>query len=265
MAEAFGPQVPADQLATLSIATHDLLINLEAPHLKTTAILDSVKGELLGIKTTLEGSKGKLDQKGAAKISEKASSGIKKVEISQSELQDFQNLLKTHLLKTIEALKASERAFNNCLEDNLKIRKKYGLQSVTADTYLNRFSSLVDASMMSIPKDDDQFFDADDGDFSDELSSEDVSSINQNERTDSDNDDSDYCSTNPSVPVIDNIALVPRVSTPGQSPEFTRRTKLPATAASMENISIMGLLRNNVGKDLSTGKLSLIQLQCLFL
>ncbi|KAI9106236.1 Oxysterol-binding protein [Phlyctochytrium arcticum] len=33
---------------------------------------------------------------------------------------------------------------------------------------------------------------------------------------------------------------------------ITRRTKLPAPTISMQNISIMGILRNNVGKDLST-------------
>jgi oxysterol-binding protein-related protein 3/6/7 len=42
--------------------------------------------------------------------------------------------------------------------------------------------------------------------------------------------------------------MSPRVSITG----IIRRTELPVPAQSMENISIMGILRNNVGKDLST-------------
>ena len=54
-------------------------------------------------------------------------------------------------------------------------------------------------------------------------------------------------STNGSMDLIENVE--PPLSKNG----IVRRTKLPAVAMSTENISIMGLLRNNVGKDLSTG------------
>jgi hypothetical protein len=60
-----------------------------------------------------------------------------------------------------------------------------------------------------------------------------------------------YEESNPAEPSTKSKAPVPIIKAEKQLPVVRRKT-LPAPTISMENISVMSILRNNVGKDLST-------------
>ena len=126
-------------------------------------------------------------------------------------------------------------AFKACLADNNRIRSKFGLAQVTAES----FSSGLLATSPSIRDEEEKFFDAEDGSFF--STSEDSYGGNAIENSDSES----VTSVVDTVPV--DLAS-PSLSVAG----VLRRTELPVPAQPMENISIMGILRNNVGKDLST-------------
>ena len=129
-------------------------------------------------------------------------------------------------------------AFKACLEDNNRLRSKFGLNQVSAVTFTGNGSM---TSQPSFRDEEEKFFDAQDGSF---FSTSEDSYDGEQDHSDSDSVDS----------ILDSAPLglvtSPKLTDSGMS----RRKELPAPAQSMENISIMGILRNNVGKDLSTGK-----------
>jgi hypothetical protein len=191
--------------------------------------------------------------------------------------------IKVQKEKGLQALHMSDAAFQACLADNNRIRQKYGLDKVSAGKFTGFDGQDENRSVLSYSnRTDDVFFDAEEGDDSDD-SSENYSLHDAAERVVIIDDDSDEGSRPSSSSVLDrhgrshhvsqnvltdsnnsltraSVLKLPNVpefidtarASDKNSKKVIRRTNLPTPAASMENISIMGLLRNNVGKDLST-------------
>lgn len=142
----------------------------------------------------------------------------------------------------------TEAAFFACLNDNNRIRQKFGLENVLASKYLITGSESWHETMSTTSTGlRDEFFDAEEGEISDENSSG-SESLHDCLEIDIVDDESDL------ELKTSNVNLLSRQSTPSTTLlTLVRRISLPVPAGSMENISIMGILRNNVGKDLSTG------------
>jgi oxysterol-binding protein-related protein 3/6/7 len=169
--------------------------------------------------------------------------------------QTFSLQQKERNLTTIQTI---ESAFFACMNDGNRIRKKFGLEIVQANKYLPQMESYSESISLA-SRQDDEFFDAEGG--SDD--SEDNFSLHDAvENFTIVDEDSDVCSRSSSVQLLVTEPTPVHPTPPALDketeevmPPFVRRTALPAPASSMENISIIGILRNNVGKDLSTGML----------
>ncbi|KAJ1567061.1 hypothetical protein HK405_007324 [Cladochytrium tenue] len=207
----------------------------------------------------------------------------------------------------IWTLRQNDLALKSCLADNNKIRRKFGLDPVTADVFFAGTASSRDIdffqSMTSSFR--DEFFDAEEADSDQDTASSCVSDAERPEGSDSDgggvadDDDAEFGDGNDTeismvVPVpAEPGRRLPTLATeadraavggsaaagiltdaskeveeppppfesagPSRLPSrpksrvaVQRRKALPAPTVSMENLSILSILRNNVGKDLST-------------
>lgn len=205
-------------------------------------------------------------------LSEVASNALTTTALLKDQLSVVVNSVRIQKEKALHSLHNSDTAFHACLADNNKIRKKFGLEPVFAAKFSGEAPQEESRSIISYARTEDIFFDAEEGadeDLSSDDSSEAYSMHDANEHTIID-DDSDEASRGSSMLALneplkprtvsrgcppapaseDNLRLKPSLST--QSRTIIRRCKLPVPATSMENISILGILRNNVGKDLST-------------
>jgi hypothetical protein len=241
----------------------------------TSNLVDVLIGELLKTKDLLKLSKSKMDGQIGRKgmISPNLEFGELVTKLSAMNNVAMQNAksLSEETLKMKQYLKepsarlnqAHDSAFMACLEDNNRIRKKYGLDVVTAGKFISDHSEGLmnsKSSRTTLESEDDYFYDAEGGDLSEFESTESESESMQDAQDFNSNPehsvDSEVESISETTEVVmkktSAISLAPTVT------KVTRRSTLPAPAQSMENISIMGILRNNIGKDLSTGILHLI-------
>jgi hypothetical protein len=160
-----------------------------------------------------------------------------------------------------EQLQFSDALFKECLLENNEFRKDNGKDPVSKADFMRMIGSIstphsrmFTASselLQSINLDDSIFFDAgenyslfcdDEGNpiAEDDLEEEFLSMADEDE--DSKNEDA-------VIAVFDKV--VDQSSSICSDPSFVRRRNLPCPTISMENVSIMSLLRTNVGKDLS--------------
>ncbi|KAH6599613.1 hypothetical protein BASA50_002955 [Batrachochytrium salamandrivorans] len=194
--------------------------------------------------------------------------------------------------RSVTAIQQAEAAFYACLNDNNHVRRKFGLDAVTTSTFLPNgvFMSTDRERMGSITSTfkDEVFFDAEEGDSDDSYRSYSEESRRASYdglgavtsplallRLDTSVEDArlqlseialalDAAESEPALMMtkqamtsssstdrVDSVAnLTAHVD--HSSRAVQRRTTLPAVACSMQNVSIMSILRNNVGKDLST-------------
>ena len=178
-----------------------------------------------------------------AKLPSDSKNSKKDPKTNITSLAEIEKMLNIAIEKANQLLKMGSTEGNNslafkaCLEDNNRLRAKFGLNQVNA-SYFTGNGSIV--SQPSYRDEEEKFFDAQDGSF---FSTSEDSYIESLHNSDSESIDS--LEENKTLEVLKS----PVLSVTG----ISRRTELPAPAQSMENISIMGILRNNVGKDLSTG------------
>lgn len=164
-----------------------------------------------------------------------------------------------------------DAAFHACLAENTSVKEKFGLDPSPASKFLQGSNSICTRlsteigekyRMESGSMNHDVYFDAEEGEMSDFETSSDEYSMH--EASESPINSRMALSTaygvgqlliSPEASVAD-ISLITENSHsyPDQYKmiAFCPRTKLPVPASSMENVSFMGILRNNVGKDLST-------------
>ncbi|KAJ3328059.1 hypothetical protein HDU76_010657 [Blyttiomyces sp. JEL0837] len=209
----------------------------------------------------------------------------------QRNLSSYAQTVKNFRERNVLHLRETDLAFRNCLADNNKIRKKFGLNQVTAETFFVSSESVALRDVAELTGSlgsslrEDKFFDA-------EVGESDEDSFTSDKNFD-DHDDgamaSDYDYEDDVAPYDDDededekalpdrpgeAYIVPDKKTavaPQESVEnnhsvvveavvakpmetkiiVQRRKSLPAPTVSMENISVLSILRNNVGKDLST-------------
>jgi hypothetical protein len=196
----------------------------------------------------------------------------------------YGNSVRVQKERALFSLQTADAAFHACLADNNKLRLKFGLEPVSAQAFTGETTSEENRSINSyVPghskTNDDVFYDAEEGEGyeSSSDSSEAYSMHDAHEAVTIIDDDSDDASKTSS---IKDLAKVPATALKSLQPVATtsipqstqpsnsgskansppnsdqkrkfapaaiiRRTKLPVPASSMENISIMGILRNNV-------------------
>ena len=175
------------------------------------------------------------------------------------------NGLKTQKERNSMMTSTADIAFHACLADNNKIRTKFGLDPVSASKFSGKEGYEENRSLISYSRAEDVFFDAENGaaedsdessgnysvqnaliivDDSDEgsrMSSIQAINISHN----SNQKDSNSLQTNSSH----HSSNAPQTSLENprkDSGSIIRRSSLPAPSESTENISIMGILRNNV-------------------
>ena len=184
-----------------------------------------------------------------------------------------------HKNSVLTSIQQIESAFLKCLKDNNGLRKSYGLELQSVNSFLPIGSSMMideyepAESIMSARN--EEFFDAESGiDLNrDSESSEfvqDHDGHSNMEDDDSEVGSASHSHLDSSIEMIEKEQPViikkkewqyASPTTPKEVDDTTpttnstakpRRTALPAPTCSMQNISIMSILRNNVGKDLST-------------
>ncbi|KAJ3022422.1 Oxysterol-binding protein- protein 3 [Thoreauomyces humboldtii] len=168
-----------------------------------------------------------------------------------------------------DSTQQTEGAFQACLADNNRVRRRFGLEPVTMASFLlaSSNSSLSNnnmnkaGSISSSMRHDDEFFDAEEGGrASEESESSDSESMHEPTTGVSSDDDDGVDEEDRSragsfaseAPSSAKLTPAGTGSLPTPPKPLVRRTRLPAPTISMANISIMSLIRNNAGKDLST-------------
>ncbi|KAJ3382416.1 hypothetical protein HDU92_004776 [Lobulomyces angularis] len=190
-------------------------------------------------------------------------------DIHNSTLKVKENITQTNLnyQMVLDHVKLTENLFQDSINDNNKLRGLLGLEAVNRNYFVTRLSARNSQSLYSLQT-NDVFYDAelqkldDQSDDEDQLNleidlnigthSRQESLENVNERNASScsnlsNFDEDNNSNARSASFLQVATAIPSVEAPRK-----RRITLPAPTSSMQNVSIMSILRNNVGKDLST-------------
>ncbi|KAJ3224530.1 hypothetical protein HK099_008329 [Clydaea vesicula] len=190
-------------------------------------------------------------------------------DIHNSTIKVKENITQTNLnyQMVLDHVKLTENLFQDSINDNNKLRGLLGLEAVNRNYFVTRLSARNSQSLYSLQT-NDVFYDAelqkldDQSDDEDQLNleidlnigthSRQESLENVNERNASScsnlsNFDEDNNSNARSASFLQVATAIPSVEAPRK-----RRITLPAPTSSMQNVSIMSILRNNVGKDLST-------------
>lgn len=194
----------------------------------------------------------------------------------QRQLYSYGETVRSQRERAHDAIQQTESALHACLADNNRIRRKFGLEPVTLTAFIAHASSvslnlneLNKAGSITSSMRDDVFYDAEEGGDSDEDDSESDSMHEAEEAFSSDDeDDEDDDASVDSSPgekgwrdgssatpanvgdkkveaVKSQLSPVP-VGPVQPSRPIIRRNRLPAPTVSMQNISIMSILRNNV-------------------
>jgi oxysterol-binding protein-related protein 3/6/7 len=165
--------------------------------------------------------------------------------------------------KLNHSLQKMESAFYACINEHNRLKEKFGLDPSPASKFLGSKAFSIENSKSSRRECDSNhheiFYDAEEGDISQNDSSSDEYSMHEPEEIPTHEDEfmsPPYTGTtlksgDSATNSHENLPLISPVSDLGPV-AHKPRTKLPVPAASMENVSFMGILRNNVGKDLST-------------
>jgi hypothetical protein len=236
------------------------LSELESTQAKMSGLLTNLFSELGRAKDILDSSKSKMEKRDMQAllgtlgdlVNDLNSTGTQ----TQEQFRQLQTLTQQQRDRNLSTIQTLETAFFSALSEGNRVRRKYGLDIISASKYLPNFETQSEATSL-FSKPDDEFYDAEEGS---EISDEDYSLHDAVENFTIVDEDSDACSRSSSVQLL-VTEPTPTKSFPTNPLEekalpsrpVIRRTTLPAPASSMENISIMGILRNNVGKDLSTG------------
>lgn len=159
-------------------------------------------------------------------------------------------------------INGGDAAFYACLADNNKIRTKYGLETVSPSDFVGDFAednrSSSSYATGNTGKGDEIFYDASQGEDSSDDSSDSYSmhdAFGPVDIIDEDSGDEIYrgdssTEISKSLASLGNSTSRLSVAEEVTHKRCKRRKKLPCPASSMENISIMGILRNNVSRNL---------------
>jgi hypothetical protein len=168
------------------------------------------------------------------------------------------------------AMQRTEAAFLACLNDNNRIRRNHGMETVErSQFYLDDVTtypalrtiraSFSNLTSKSLDRSSEIYYDVEDGmensfdgeSRSSSMISRDCDNIIIEEETEVHSNDKNLNNTGnietSSLNIISPEAKAKKVVVIAQS-----RTKLPFPAASMDDFNFFGILRNNIGKDLST-------------
>ncbi|KAJ3274775.1 hypothetical protein HDV01_001978 [Terramyces sp. JEL0728] len=241
------------------------LDNIDFTQKRATAGIENLQKEIQKLKDMIDSSKSRFDS-GKNHNKDTAVGLLSCVAVSQTQLNTLNSTTRLQKEKVQYSHSNIEAAFFTCLNDNNKLRKKYGLELVTASKFqLDSEYRHEIGSIISSIRNDDVFYDAEEG-ASDDDSSDGYSVHDAEAFTIIDDDESDRDSMTSTqnktaaasevgtitVEIPEKRATVTQQNVRPQVYQYVRRTVLPVPASSMENISIMGILRNNMGKDLST-------------
>jgi len=186
--------------------------------------------------------------KSRSKTSSKDQSSLESTTAIQAAALNLKSLLTqfhTGSQLVLDHLAHTESILTECLLDNNRVRRQHLLEPITRDHFVNIISNRSRALSVSGGSEmfrsfstakDEMFYDAE----------QDLQDIPEDEfilETGIDSEDEDLQS---SVPIVKIFCPTSSVSA------FTRRKCLPSPTISMENISLLSILRINVGKDLST-------------
>nr|KAJ3418879.1 Oxysterol-binding protein- protein 3 [Polyrhizophydium stewartii] len=319
----------------VQVAVGQMDPELENVQAQVEAMVTTLKRELGRMKEIIDTSKGRIDSRSQWKdftlilgsISDVTAGLVNNASATETQLQALHGRIRVQRERAVGALQQAEAAFYACLNDNNRVRKRFGLESVSLATFMPNGGPFMSddrermGSMASTYR-DEVYFDAEEGDDSDEESDleesmheaeENISVIEEDESEPAGSrlDLSAAAAQQPqAVPTAAAAATAPRAAPsaaaavpkaqpesqpesqpaeatekpagnamtevpppeysavadgsasssaapqppPQQQLKIVRRTKLPAPTYSMQNISIMSILRNNasVGKDLST-------------
>jgi hypothetical protein len=170
------------------------------------------------------------------------------------------------------AFQLAEAAYFACLNDNNRIREQFGLENVrTIDfipagyEHIDLFPSLKPSTRPQSIGSYEEFFDAESGDeedesdyasddssFMDDLASSKLKTLNVNDGYTDDEEEDHSPDVNRKLTL--DQETTPKASslpTPGSDSgqkllSIKRRTKLPHPTVSMESVSLMSIMRNNV-------------------
>jgi hypothetical protein len=152
-----------------------------------------------------------------------------------------------------QAVQAAESAFFACLNDNNRIREKYGLDPVLVHHFLpagvgvdmSLFGAASSNISASSSIQEDVFFDAEQGDSGTSSDSDNEASMHEAEEFLLDQEDTEGGDSH--VPNKEDATVASStVTTVVPVQKVKRRSALPAPTYSLQNISIMSILRNNV-------------------
>ncbi|TPX62431.1 hypothetical protein SpCBS45565_g07040 [Spizellomyces sp. 'palustris'] len=258
---------------------------------KAENMVITLTNELGRLKELVESSRGRMDQRSQMKdftlilnsISDVIANALSNANNMQRELYSYGETVRSQRERSHDAIQQTESALHACLADNNRVRRRFGLEPVTLTSFIAHASTTSlhlnnfhKAGSITSSMRDDVFYDAEEGGDSDDEESVESDSMHEAEEglsSDEEFEDDDEGSnesftpnrrsrqastastsggatvTQPIPPAKDETS---KVAMPIQPLPIVRRTKLPAPTVSMQNVSIMGILRNNVGKDLST-------------
>ncbi|OAJ40675.1 hypothetical protein BDEG_24382 [Batrachochytrium dendrobatidis JEL423] len=263
---------------------------LDIIHHQVSTVLVTLKQELVRMNDLADTFKSRIDSKTHSKelvhilnnISDTTSRLITTSATTSSQLHAFHTRIQGQRERSGTMIQQAESAFYACLNDNNCVRKRFGLEPVTTATFLPNgvFMSTYHERMGSVTSTfkDDEFFDAQEGS-EDSYRTDSEDSLQYREAEQHGRYESDIIKSSSggvsmlklSTSVEDarlamsSMELTPKLTEPALNKMHTvqnlansatqvikRRVKLPAPACSMQNVSILSILRNNVGKDLST-------------
>lgn len=223
----------------------DTQVNINIMHEKTVALANNLVKELAHMKDITDHCSSKSHWRDTyTALSEATATLLLEGQLMQEKLKVVSIAVKVQREKMNAALQSSEGAFSACLKDNNKLRAKFGLDLVSSSKFVNSAEASSEKAMSisrtnrSLSRTDDVFFDAEEGEIS--TSSSNYSMHDAEEKIEID-EDSDEASRASSTMLLNTSKVV------------VRRKNLPCPAGSMENISIMGILRNNVSRKLIIG------------
>ncbi|KAJ3148513.1 Oxysterol-binding protein- protein 3 [Geranomyces michiganensis] len=185
----------------------------------------------------------------------------------QRQLTAYGETVRLQRERSHDATQQSEAAFQACLADNNRVRRRFGLEPVTMASFLMTASTMSlnkpqvrKAGSMSSSLRDDEFFDAEEGGKdSDDDDDSDTDSMHEAEAIMSSDDEDNITEEEQSRKgsmssdsKVDTTKVDGAPALPVRPKPLVRRIRLPAPTISMQNISVMSLIRNNAGKDLST-------------
>ena len=243
-----------------------LYSSFEAAHTDTETVVLKMGQDLAGVKSLIETLRNKTSKE--PQLSAMIANIILEHQSLESKIQGLNYLHGKEMEQMSQKYQHAEAAFYACLNDNNRMRQKYGLDAVADTLFLPtgtgqlRYLDKARMGSMASTRADDVYYDAEEGDFDSTSSSE--YSVYEAQETSPTLSEQLSKATSESFPGSLKIPVSKRLSedmmvspvTPSvptqkelsslQTLKPARRTKLPAMAPSMENFSLMSILRNNV-------------------